>query len=217
MVDHHAIGAYSHRKGKSLESATANKLSAWYTKTGKLKLAKAFYVVPSSGALKWGESMNVDGDVTADPKIKFNYAIECKNYEGWTIENLLKGNFKFPEWVGQAVREAYNIKRVPLLVYKRKYVKPFVTAPYNAKLTKYFDPYVVKTVEYKSELTSKKESLKTITFMLDDLIKYPYDEINHLYDDVDWKKQITKPKVKAKKAKKPAKVADEILDKLGEL
>ncbi len=49
MTDRHAIGAYSHRKGKSLESATANKLSAWYTKTGKLKLAKAFYVVPSSG------------------------------------------------------------------------------------------------------------------------------------------------------------------------
>lgn len=217
MVDHHAIGKYSHSKGKSLESNTAKKLSAWYVKTGKQNLKKAFYIVPGSGAYDWSESMNVDGDVTADPKINFNYAIECKNYEGWTIENLLKGNFKFPEWVGQSVREAYNINKVPLLVYKRKYIKPFVTAPYNKKLTEYFDPYIVKTITYKSELTNKKEKLKTITFTLDDFISYPYDEVNHLYDGVDWKKQITKPKSKPKKVKKPNKVADDILEGLNKL
>lgn len=211
MVDRHKTGARAKRKGTSLEQKTATALSKWYNETAKKPLKKAFYRVPASGALQWSINMNVDGDVIADPVIKFNYCIECKNVEGWSMENIMRGNKYFPKWLAQSVREGANIKKVPLLVFSKNYANDMVMAPYNSKLTELIDPYIIKTIEYVSEVSGKKEKAKTITFYLDSFTSIPYDKANHLYDDVDWSKQIAKPKVAKKKEKQPNKVADEIL------
>ena len=112
MVDRVKLGKASKARGSGFETEVANKLCAWY------KDKDAFYRVPASGALEWSTSMNVDGDVTANPKINFPYMIECKRYENWNIENLLRNNLHFPAWVAQSVREGHAIKRIPLLVYK---------------------------------------------------------------------------------------------------
>lgn len=216
MVDRSAIGRSSHKKGSGYESEVSKELTDWYNKTAKEPLEKAFYVVPRSGAYDWSASMNVDGDVTADPEINFNYLVECKRYESWTIENLIKGNSHFPEWIAQSVREGINVGRVPLLVYRRNRVKTFITAPFNAKLAKEVDTYIVKTLSYKSELDSSKEKIKTITFLLEDFVKIPYDKANNLYDGVDWTKQVIKSKKKTKKkvTKDANSVADDILERL---
>lgn len=217
MVDRHKTGARAKKKGSSFEEKTATALSNWYNKNAKSPLKKAFYRVPASGALQWSINMNVDGDVIADPVIEFNYCIECKNVEGWSIDNIMRGNKYFPAWLAQSVREGTNIKKVPLLVFSKNYAKAMVMAPYNSKLAGLLDPYIIKTVEYVSEISGKKEKAKTITFYLDDFTSIPYDKANHLYDNVDWTKQIIKPKAVKKKSKKPSKVADDILKGLEDL
>lgn len=220
MVDRHKIGRNAKRKGNAFESSTAQKFTKWYNLTASKPLEKAFYRVPVSGALTWASSMNVDGDVTADPTIQFNYLIECKKVEGWTVENILRGNMYFPAWIAQSVREGENISKVPLLIFSRKRVDPMVSAPYNHKLANLLDPYIIKTITYKSETTGKKDCMKTITFMLDDFMKIPFDTANNLYDGIDWTKQVTKSKTKSKsnaKVKKPNKVADDILNGLNNL
>lgn len=217
MSDRHKLGKYANHKGHGYEREIAKQLTPWYNKTATNPLKEAFYIVPDSGARAWSASMNVDGDVTADPDIKFNYLIECKRYEGWTIENLINGNFQFPAWIAQSVREGMGTQRVPLLVYKRNYIKTFITAPYNAKLANLVDPYIVKTLDYKSEITGKQEKIKTLTFLLSSFLEIPYDIANHLYDNVDWTKQVSKKKVVKKKTKKPTKVADDILESLSNI
>lgn len=215
MVDRQSIGRSAHRKGKTFENDTAKAFTKWYIEEyPKARGKRLFYRVPASGALDWEASMNVDGDVTADPKINFNYLIECKCYEGWTIENLLSGNFKFPEWISQSVREGMNINKVPFLVYKRSRSKVFVTAPYNKKIVDKIDTVVIKTLEYTSQVTKQKEKVKTVTFLLTDFFKIPYSEANKLYDSVDWTKQITRFKTKQVKPKNPNTVADNILENL---
>jgi hypothetical protein len=217
MSDRHKLGQYANHKGHGYEREIAKQLTPWYNATAKEPLKEAFYIVPDSGARAWSASMNVDGDVTADPTIKFNYLIECKRYEGWTIENLLTGTFNFSAWIAQSVREGLGTKRVPLLVYKRNYIKTFITAPYNVKLTELLDPYIVKTLAYNSEVTGKKESIRTITFKLDDFLKIPFDVANHLYDSVDWTNEVHSKKNKKKKLKSPTNVADDILKHLNNL
>lgn len=217
MVDRHKLGAQAKRKGSSFEQRTAVALSKWYNETAKEPLKKAFYRVPASGALQWSSNMNVDGDVIADPVIKFNYCIECKNVEGWSIENILRGNSYFPKWLAQSIREGANIKKVPLLMFSKNYAKAMVIAPYNDTLIGLLDPYVIKTIEYVSEVSGKKEKAKTVTFYLNDFTSIPYDKANHVYDDTDWTKQITKPMATKKKHKQPSKVADDILKGLKDL
>lgn len=219
MTDKRKSGSYAKAKGSGFENDTAKAFSAWFNETAKTPLNKAFYRVPSSGSLEWATSMNVDGDVTADPKISFNYLIECKKVEGWTVDNILKGNTYFPLWLAQSVREGLNINKVPLLIFSRVRVKPMVMAPYNYRLTKLIDPYIVKKITYKSELTGKRETMKTLTFMQEDFLKIPFDTANHLYDEVDWTKQVTKLKssVKPKETKKPDTVADDVLHRLMKL
>lgn len=217
MPDRHKLGRYSNHKGHGYEREVAKQLTPWYNATAKEPLKEAFYIVPDSGARAWSISMNVDGDVTADPVIGFNYLIECKRYEGWTIENLLSGTFNFPAWIAQSVREGMGTNKVPLLVYKRNYIKSFVTAPYNNKLAKLLDTYIVKVLEYKSEVTGKKEKINTITFMLADFLDIPFEKANHIYDKIDWTTQISRPKVKQKKVRNPNSIVDEILKGLDKI
>ena len=42
----------------------------------------------------------------------------------------MQSNQHFPEWSAQAVREAVAAGKIPLLVFKRNYVKSFVSFPY---------------------------------------------------------------------------------------
>ena len=204
MVDRVKLGRASKARGSGFETEVANKLCAWY------KDKDAFYRVPASGALEWSTSMNVDGDVTANPKINFPYMIECKRYENWNIENLLRNNLHFPAWVAQSVREGHAIKRIPFLVYKRNYHPIYVTAPFSRTIANSLDPYVVKTIEYNSEEHEGKESIKTITFFLDDMLKLSKDKVYSLYP-TDWYKQVKKAKVKKHKVKDPMLVANQAL------
>lgn len=216
MVDRHSTGEYANSKGHGFEHEIAKQLTPWYNKSVDKPLKNAFYAVPGSGSHAWAASMNVDGDVAADPTIGFKYLIECKRYEGWTIENLLLGNFKFPEWIAQTVREGINVKRVPMLVYRRNYKEAYATVPFNAKLTKLVDPYIVKTISYSSEITSQEETITTLTFGLADFLTIPFAKANNIYDGIDWSKQVVKVKVKGRKKRvdNPEHVVDNILGNL---
>lgn len=185
MVDRHKIGKNSKARGSGYEKSVSDAFSAWYGSD------EAFYHTPGSGSKHWATSMNVFGDVISIPEIGFNYLIECKRYEGWTIENLLKGNLHFPSWVAQAVREGDMNGKVPLLIYKRRATKSFVTMPYNKDIE--VDPLIIKTISYTSEITHGLEQVKTMTCVLDDLLeKYDYDSLNSLYKNKDWKNNIKK-------------------------
>lgn len=190
-VDHHAIGKYAKSKGSGFEHEIANKFSEWYG------TPESFYRVPASGSLHWAKSMNVSGDVICLPEISFPYLIECKRYEGWTIENLIANNSHFPSWVAQAVREGMANNQIPLLIYRRNRVKSFVTLPYS-KFYEKLPFYLVTNIKYVSEVTHRKETIKTITVLLEDLFSVPFDKIVANYSN-DWTKNIKKGKTKVTK------------------
>ena len=126
---------------------------------------------------------------------------------------MLRNNLHFPAWVAQSVREGHAIKRIPFLVYKRNYHPIYVTAPFSRTIANTLDPYVVKTIEYNSEEHEGKESIKTITFFLDDMLKLSKDKVYNLYS-TDWYKQVKKAKVKKHKVKDPMLVANQALQGL---
>lgn len=212
MVNRHKLGKSAKTRGNGYENEVAKQLSNWYGRE-----QPAFYRVPGSGSHHWSTSMNVDADVTADPDLKFNYIIECKRYAGWTIENLIMNNSYFPSWVAQAIREGMAVGHVPLLIYRRNLIKSYVTAPYNRKLTK-LDTYLVTHTKYTSEVDGNEKEIKTVTFMLADVLaKYDYDQFNKLYDDTDWTKQVTMIKAKPKSKAKPVDAVAKAMKELSKL
>ena len=189
-MDRHALGAASKRRGNSLENEVSKQLSAW---TGHV-----FRRSPASGAWSASQQFGVSADVITTWD-SWPFIIECKFYNSgnWTIENLLSSNQHFPTWVAQAVREGHDNHAPFLLVFRRNRIHSFVLMPFSATIASDFDNYVVSRVYYTSEVTGNKESIRTITVKIDDLLKYSPDNFIKSYDK-KWESKISKEKVESK-------------------
>lgn len=206
MTNRQAMGRASKHRGNGYENEVAKQLTSWS--------GAEFHRTPGSGSLGWASENHVEADVIAPPSLDFNYIVECKRYADWTLWNLLKGNSYFPAFWAQAVREGASAGKVPLLVYRRNNERSLVTMPYNTKVLKQYDPIIVKTITYTSEVDNEEESCQTMTVLLDNLMENDFNKFNALYEGQDWQKQIKrKPK---KKVKEPTvKDAVNLLDQLG--
>lgn len=205
MANFHKVGAKNKRNGNKLEAATAKQFSTWYQ--------DEFHRSPGSGSLHW-RSINVSADVLPPNDMDFPFIIECKSSNGtnWNLENFMQSNQHFPEWQAQAVREAITVKKVPLLVFKRNYVKSFVSFPYTnlafKSLIKNKIPVAISHIKYISELDKSEVDYLAVACWLDQIMdQYKPKEFEKLFDN-NWQQVITKQASK----KKPEKSIDDLLD-----
>lgn len=103
----------SRSKGKRGERALAKVFSEWWgTEFTSTPLSGGF------GTKKFRDDWNASGDLVT-PDDSFPFCVECKNAEGWHLEQL----FTSPEcllvkWWRQSVNET-PFGKIPLLVFKR--------------------------------------------------------------------------------------------------
>lgn len=101
------------KKGSRFERVICKWFTAW---TGY-----EFNRVPASGGLRWKNADNITSDVTCtDSKHsrKFNFSIECKNYQDLNFEHILleKKTCKILKFWEQARDDAARAKKLPLLI-----------------------------------------------------------------------------------------------------
>ncbi len=113
------MGARSRNKGARCEREVCRLFAA--------ALGGTWSRVPLSGG--WGNrsDFHTCGDViTTLPD--FPFTIECKNAEGWHLEQLLTSPDKCPitAWWRQACRQASEAGKKPLLVFTRNFQPLFV-------------------------------------------------------------------------------------------
>ena len=119
-----AAGKKSRRKGAGFELQAAKDFQAWW---GKGSFARS----PSSGG--WGQKPVRDdfracGDVITTAE-DFPWVIECKNQEGWTLDQLLL-NEKCIIWSWwKQVTEETSDGLIPMLVFKKNRQPPMVMVP----------------------------------------------------------------------------------------
>lgn len=188
-----------------MESATAKQFSKWY--------GNEFHRSPGSGSLHW-HSINVDADVLPPNDLDFPFIIECKSSNGtsWNLENFMQSNQHFPEWSAQAVREALAVGKIPLLVFKRNYVKSFVSFPYTNNAFKSLlikgIPVTISHINYVSEIDKSKVDYLSIACWLDQImVNYKPKEFEKLFDK-NWQVVLNKTEVK----KHPDKSINELLE-----
>lgn len=160
-------GSGAKNKGAIYERKIAKEFTKWWGFT--------FYRVPGSGSLHWSGSMNVGGDVTSSPEAGFNFVIECKNHEEWTIENLFLNNKEPKIWWKQVVGDALEYDKIPMLIFTRNRAKDFVTLPYNEELTQHIEsreyPCMVSNIEYKDDY-GDTHCYKTMTTILEAIMSF---------------------------------------------
>lgn len=118
-------GRGAKNKGSAYELKMAKSLSAWW--------GEDFHRTPNSGA--WSSTHNSDmqaGDIITPEKAKFPFVVECKNHEGWTLENVIMNTGNHRDWYEQVVGDALRVKKVPFLLFHRNFSDDFVTLPYSA-------------------------------------------------------------------------------------
>lgn len=107
-------GINSRTKGIKNERDLAKALEKW---TGK-KFAR----VPSSGGLRWTNTVNACGDLIAQDKdFNFPFSIETKHYKKITVTETLRSNSKIFTFWEQAVRDANRANKLSILFVKGNY------------------------------------------------------------------------------------------------
>lgn len=101
------------KKGSRFERVISKWFTAW---TGY-----EFNRVPASGGLRWKDAENITSDVACtDSKHsrKFNFSIECKNYQDLNFEHILleKKTCKILKFWEQARDDAARAKKLPILI-----------------------------------------------------------------------------------------------------
>lgn len=123
------IGKASKRKGSSFELKTSKVLTTWWGEG-------EFNHTPASGALHWKKDNRVSGDIVPPANSTFPFSVECKNHEGWTLENAITNTSPFPSFWDQCTTDAEKFNKIPMLIVKRNRVKPWIFIPYNGNLFK---------------------------------------------------------------------------------
>lgn len=204
MVNRVKLGKSAKNRGNTLERDTAKQLADWSGKT--------FSRTPTSGANHALKAFGASADVmtTWDD---WPYIIECKFYnDGWTLENVMKGNKHFPSWVAQSVREGQSEDAPFMLVFKRDYNHSFVMIPYTEELTNIISSYLVANILYVSEVTGGKETIKTMTFSMDDILAEEPKKFVKAYNK-DWQNMISK----VEEIKKPKNTINDTLKQIEEM
>lgn len=171
----------SKSKGNRFERQIADKLSDWW--------GMKFNRTPQSGGASWAEQNNAVGDIVPPKNSGFPLVIECKDREGWTIDNILLNNKEPNEWWKQVVGDASKAKLTPCLVFKRKYSRIYVALPYKEevynKLREEESP-VMRTDIIIDNIRKDRLYYDVMVLTIDDLIsKKPSYIIEH-FENIDW-------------------------------
>lgn len=171
----------SKEKGNRFERQVADKLSNWWG--GK------FNRTPQSGGASWAEQNNAVGDIVPPPNMGFPLVIECKDREGWTIDNVLLNNKEPHDWWKQVVGDASKSNLVPCLVFKRKYSQIYVALPYIEEV---YDDFrengspIMRTDFIIDNIRKDKLYYDVMVFTLESMMeKSPYYIIEH-FKNLDW-------------------------------
>lgn len=102
-------------KGARGERQVAKEFASWW--------GSDFARTPMSGGFhtrKFRQEWNAEGDLVT-PDESFPFSIECKWHEGWTLDKLITASDKCEiwSWWQQALDQAENINKIPMLVFKR--------------------------------------------------------------------------------------------------
>lgn len=113
----------SNTKGKAFERKVAALLTDWSgLKFGRTPMSGAFASEP-------GDIICLEAD------IRFQFCVECKNQEGWAIDNLLQNNGVFPGWMAQMLSQAENKTQStnrlywPMLIFTRNRRPIYIMIP----------------------------------------------------------------------------------------
>lgn len=116
-------------KGAAFERKVARMLTAWW--------GVMFHRVPQSGGLHWDKDNRVTGDIMVpdgeDGK-DFPFTVECKNQEGWIMDNILRDTGDVKNWWKQAYGDNQRLddkKKTPLLIFTRNFAPEFYMVFYD--------------------------------------------------------------------------------------
>lgn len=171
----------SKAKGNRFERLVAERLTDWWG--GK------FNRTPQSGGASWAEQNNAVGDIVPPPDMGFPLVIECKDREGWAIDNVLLNNKEPHEWWKQVVGDASKSDLTPCLVFKRKYSQIYVALPYVEQVYNDFrdsDLPIMRTDFVIDNIRKDKLYYDVMVLTLDGMLtKTPYYIKEH-FANLDW-------------------------------
>lgn len=102
----------SKKKGDSNEYAFSKWLKKW---TGE-----KFTKVPSSGGMRWQNTVNTCGDVVCEnADFEFIFSVETKHYKEICFNRTLKSNSKVAKFYRQAKDDAERASKLPLLALRK--------------------------------------------------------------------------------------------------
>ena len=129
----------SKNKGSNFERVISKTFTEWWNNGG---MEGKFFRTPGSGALAYREQEDVIGDLCTPHG--FPYTIECKNQEGWKLEDLFSEKIEVNAdkgsvsgWWRQACIEAYRANKSPMLIMKKNYYEPLVIIENSSMFTNY--------------------------------------------------------------------------------
>lgn len=121
------IGKNNKSKGSTFERLVARELTKWWNEG-------EFHRTPASGALHWKKDERVSGDIVPPKNSSFPFSVECKNHEGIILDQLITNMGQFPSFWNQCSSDALTYSKIPMLVFKRSRIKPWVVLPFNSHL-----------------------------------------------------------------------------------
>jgi hypothetical protein len=173
----------SKNKGSSFERVISKTFTEWWNNDG---MEGKFFRTPGSGALAYREQEDVIGDLCTPHG--FPYTIECKNQEGWKLEDLFTEKIEVNTdkgsvsgWWRQACIEAYRANKYPMLIMKKNYYEPLVMLCndiYSEECGIYFVPHLCR--EYNVATEDFDRNYNVIVLRLSDWLDkiHPSDLVN---------------------------------------
>jgi len=107
------------RKSKVHENASAKRLTSW----SGVKLVRTL------------DRTKGTADIWTKEHVPFPFVVECKNQEGWVMDNFFKMTSPIPEWLDQMVKQTeYRSKQLnqfcwPMLIFTRNFWPNYVLIP----------------------------------------------------------------------------------------
>lgn len=136
------------------ERFVSKSLQAWWS---QLEPECQFVRTPRSGGWAHAEEFKARGDVMVGPRtLRFPFTVEVKYRRNWTMANLVAGRASpVWGWWREAVVEAEDEKREPMLVFKKRHRPWFVLLRQGyvlGMLDGYIQPEVAWSVEQLADL-----------------------------------------------------------------
>jgi hypothetical protein len=114
------------------------------------------------------------GDILHRPDIHFPFCTEVKKHEGWTLDALFRPKSPIWKWWEQCTNQADACSGIPLLIFMRNRIEPYVLLPFGAYHTLH------PTTHGSMNLTLSHDSQKLTVCLLKDLIKADPEKLTEL-------------------------------------